>query len=325
MSVRTTQWTKRIAISCASVLVTVAALELSLRLIGSVKTHRAWWTASVRIHRPSRDPSLIYELVPGSSCAREGVAIAINSAGFRDDEFAHTPPDSLRIVLLGDSVAWGWSVPMASAFPQVLEAELHQLGTEPYASSIVYNLSVDGYSTEQEIRLLETRGLALHPDLVILSYVLNDPDEADGGLARYYGSRIELVQLAQRALAEFRRRFNGYPDEYHHRTHAEHRVRTIDQFRRLGEISRDRHVPILVAVTPVFRFDPKEPYPWQDLHDFIADLCAANGLSLLDLRAGFEGRDLAEYAVDALHPTAQGHAVIARSILDFLRDFAPRR
>ena len=116
---------------------------------------------SVKLHKKSRDPTLIYELVPGAKTVREGVAIAINSAGFRDDEFPETLPDEVyRIVVLGDSVAWGWGVPMAAAFPQVLESQLHERRLKPRASSIVYNLSVDGYSTAQVIRLLVTHGLA---------------------------------------------------------------------------------------------------------------------------------------------------------------------
>ena len=87
---------------------------------------------SVKLHKKSRDPMVIYELVPGAKTVREGVAIAINSAGFRDDEFPETLPDEVyRIVVLGDSVAWGWGVPMAAAFPQVLESQLHEGRLKP--------------------------------------------------------------------------------------------------------------------------------------------------------------------------------------------------
>jgi lysophospholipase L1-like esterase len=313
------QWVAGIALALLSIVITLTAVEIVLRRKGTAKTDRPSFIASRLIHRRSSDPTLIYELVPGSSCEREGVPITINAAGFRDDEFPEAPPDGFRIVLVGDSVAWGFGVPMESAFPQVLERELRQLGSAPYATSIVYNLAVDGYSTAQEIRLLETRGLALHPDLVIVSYVLNDPDEADGGLARYFAARIELLEIVKRSLQNARDWINAYPKEYHHRIHARNRDQTIDQFRRLGAISRDQHVPILVAVTPVFRFDPPEPYPFRDLHDFIRGLCEANGLAFLDLRPSFEGRDLSEYALDVWHPTIKGHAVIAQALLDAIR------
>jgi hypothetical protein len=90
-----------------------------------------------RLHQRSRNPTLMYELVPGAQTVRDGVAIAINAAGFRDDAFPATrPDDAYRIVVLGDSVAWGWGVPMAAAFPQVLERLLHERRWPPHAAPI---------------------------------------------------------------------------------------------------------------------------------------------------------------------------------------------
>lgn len=277
---------------------------------------------SVRLHKKSHDPTLIYELVPGAKTVREGVEIAINSAGFRDDEFPETlPEESFRIVLLGDSVAWGFGVPMASAFPQMLESLLHEQRLTPHASPMVYNLAVDGYSTEQEIRLLETRGLALRPNLIIVSYLLNDPDTADGGLARYYTSRIALIDLVRNALTPYLDRLHDYPPEYHHRIHARFQDQTITQFRQLGQFSRDRQLPILLVLSPVFQFKQDIPYPWQDLHDFIRGLCEKNDIAFLDLYASFRGRDAAGYAYDVWHPTIEGHALIAQAIVDYLAGF----
>jgi lysophospholipase L1-like esterase len=84
-------------------------------------------------------------------------------------------------------------------------------------------------------------------------------------------------------------------------------------------------VPILFALTPAFHFKPGKPYPWQDLHDFIRGLCAANGLAFLDLLPAFEGRDAAAYAFDMWHPTVKGHAVIAQAMVDTLRTLVPSR
>lgn len=275
------------------------------------------------VHRKSADPELVYELVPGARGERDGVTIVINSSGFRDDEFSEPPPPGMRIVVLGDSVAWGWGVPMEAAFPQALEARLRGLATEPYASSVVYNLAVDGYGTLQEVRLLETRGLALNPDLVVVSYILNDPDLADGGLTDHFVSRIEVLDLAKRAVRYAWERFRDHPKEYHHRVHARYRDEIEKNFQRLGLISRDRRVPIVVAVTPVFRFQP--PYPWRDVHDLIRGLCEANGLLFLDLYPAFEPLDMNELSFDVWHPTVKGHAVIAGALLDFVVARSPVR
>ncbi len=216
---------------------------------------------------------------------------------------------------------------MKQAFPQVLERRLAEHASANEKPPIVYNLAVDGYSTEQEIRLLELRGPALRPDIIILSYSLNDPDVADGGLTRYYTSRIELLEVAKQALRRVRGALSGesQPTEYHRRIHAIHRDRIRESFQRLGRIRRDEGVPILVAVTPVFDFRAGEAYPWQDLHGEIERLSEENGLAYLDFAESFQGRDSEEFALDLWHPNARGHEAMARALADRLREFSQAR
>jgi lysophospholipase L1-like esterase len=283
------------------------------------------WEASTRIHRKSEDDKLIYELVPGSEAVRNRVPIKINSAGFRDDEFPTDPTSrGRRIVLLGDSVAWGLGVLMEQAFPQVLESLLGESARGTTDSRpIVYNLAVDGYSTDQELRLLETKGLAYEPDLVILSYVLNDPDTQDGGLARYYTSRIELWERVREALyrVEELRSGDSVPDEYHQRIHARYRRQTREQFERLGQISAEHRVPILVAVVPVFRFKAAKPYAWRNLHQRIGALCEQNGLAFVDLYdESFRGSPSKRFAHNVWHPNAAGHSKIAHALHGYLEE-----
>jgi len=143
---------------------------------------------SLAIHRKSDDPLLVYELTPHAETTRQGILYKINAAGFRDDEFPiqATPkqPKEYRIVVLGDSVAWGWGVDMNQAWPQRLEEELKTSLNNPQIS--VYNLAVNGYATPQEVRIFSKYGLGYQPDLVILNYVLNDPEVEDGGLSWYF-------------------------------------------------------------------------------------------------------------------------------------------
>jgi hypothetical protein len=99
-----------------------------------------------------------------------------------------------------------------TAFPQLLEAFARLSQTQ---RDRLY-LSVNGYSTEQEIRLLETRGLALQPNLII-SYILNvhSSNKAFDG----YGNGWNWL-TGRRALAKIWGRFRGDPSEYHHLIYA---------------------------------------------------------------------------------------------------------
>lgn len=321
------QWAIKILAIVLPVVLFLAGIEGAMRWHRYAKTerllaHSQFWNATVAVHKASRDPALIYELVPGSEAIREGVHIRINSAGFRDDEF---PRDlkgpARRIVVLGDSVAWGWGVPMDRAFPQRLEQILADRAGGSGASTVVFNLSVDGYSTDQEIRLLETRGMALHPDLVVLDYVLNDPDVVDGGQARHYAKPgLELARWLAEAYRKLYMRFGPYEGgpEYHYFVHSFFHDRIRQNFRRLGELSQRLGVPILVAVSPLFEFGPDGAYPWQRIVDDIHELCTANGLQFLDLYQGFRGKRGQDYAFDAWHPKAAGHEIMARELADYI-------
>ena len=96
----------------------------------------------------------------------------INKAGFRGAEFSlQKKPGILRIAILGDSVAYGYSVPLEQTFARLLEKQLNADGHDVE----VLNFAVNGYSTIAELELYKTRVREYQPDIVLLAYVLNDP------------------------------------------------------------------------------------------------------------------------------------------------------
>jgi hypothetical protein len=280
------------------------------------------------LFRKSADPVLIYEMAPGSETSVNGVRYATNRAGFRDDEFPDSPGDDAeRLLVIGDSVAMGLGVPMEQAFPQLLETLLSgdETGSALNRPPLVYNLAVAGYSTEQEIRLLETRGLALKPSRILWSYVLNDPDTVDGGLAFYFSApRIELLRIAAAAMSKSTHLINNYRQaaslkhDYYRFIHERYAGKTEAQFSRLGEIQRRTGVPLDIIVSPVFGYVPGEPYPWADIDARIRDLAVRNKLGFLDLFDVLGKRPWQEVLQDELHPTAQGHQLIAETVLEYL-------
>ena len=94
--------------------------------------------------------------------------VTMNSRGLRDSEHPLEKPEGVkRIVVLGDSFAWGWGVDDGFSFPDVLEKRLG-----PQVE--VINLGVPGYSTDQELLWFEREGKLYEPDLVILCLLMND-------------------------------------------------------------------------------------------------------------------------------------------------------
>ncbi len=307
----------------------LAVTELGLRWERRGRLQRdPFWRGSLALHVRSEDPVLIYELRPGATARREHeILYAVNADGFRDDPFPAEPDEGRRgILVLGDSVAWGWGVPMESAFPQILERRLGEVAGDPARAPIVYNLAVDGYSTAQEIRLLESRGLRYRSDLAIVCYVLNDPDVFDGGLARHYQAPPSELWRRARVLAE---RIEGRMDnalradrageDYHFFIHRLYAEQTRRQFERLGELSRRHDLPIVILLLPVFHYEVGGPYAWGELHRRLERLAAVNGLLFLDLYEKFRADGSSEaHAFDIWHPNPRGHALIADAALEFI-------
>lgn len=100
--------------------------------------------------------------------------VKINAHGLRDEEIPYQKPDDeKRILVLGDSVAFGWGVSQGETFSDRMEPLLQK---QTGARWQVINAGVNGYNSEQEAIYLRTEGMRYSPDLVLLLYVSNDVD-----------------------------------------------------------------------------------------------------------------------------------------------------
>lgn len=140
--------------------------EMALRLFGfeplyvSPERDRFW----------TYDPLLGWAHEPG----QEGVfeteqfrtEVRINERGLRDRLHPYEREGKAkRILVLGDSFAWGYGVEETERFSQLLEGDL---GVQ------VINAGVSGYSTDQELLWYQNEGIKYETDLVILVLTGND-------------------------------------------------------------------------------------------------------------------------------------------------------
>ncbi len=113
----------------------------------------------------------------------------INQQGMRAErEYPLAKPAGVtRIVSFGDSYTVGLEVDAEQTFSAVLERELNAAGhpTE------VLNAGVSGYSNAEACIRLEREFLAYHPDVVVLSFYINDlVDNVRAGLFAYDGEKL---------------------------------------------------------------------------------------------------------------------------------------
>ena len=107
---------------------------------------------------------------PGFSGTYRGHVYTINLNGLRDTATPYqAAAPRRRIVMLGDSVTWGYGVDDGQTFSDVLERAL--------VNADVINMSVSGYGTGEELLLLQEEGLKYAPDTVVLVFCMSNDVE----------------------------------------------------------------------------------------------------------------------------------------------------
>lgn len=99
--------------------------------------------------------------------------VVLNSRGLRrNSDIAYDKPvGEKRVLVLGDSVAFGWGVNQGETFSELMEPLLQNRTAENWK---VLNSGVNGYNSEQEAKYFRIEGSRYSPDIVILIYVPND-------------------------------------------------------------------------------------------------------------------------------------------------------
>lgn len=135
-----------------SVSVGLVVLEIGLRLAG-------YGAAPVVAPDDVRGWALVPDL-PGIT----------NSHGLRDRERAlPKPAGTVRIAVLGDSMAEGMQVALEETFPSVLETLLNARACFGGTRTEVINFAVQGYGTAQQYLTLDRRAWAYDPDVILLT------------------------------------------------------------------------------------------------------------------------------------------------------------
>jgi hypothetical protein len=118
---------------------------------------------------------------PGAVAPMGDGLVTLNAKGYRGRELPlPKPADRVRVVVLGDSIAFGYGVADEQAFPRLLDVRDNGLDAA--------NLGMEGYGPGQELLVLEREGLGNDPDVVVLAVCLrNDFVDAVLPVALYDG------------------------------------------------------------------------------------------------------------------------------------------
>jgi lysophospholipase L1-like esterase len=173
---------KKILYTLVTLVILALAVEVVIRL-GCWITGRTPYTAATPWM--VADDDLIYRFKPNFDGDVYHVHSRINNQGLRDDDFPTSKPSGeWRMLCLGDSRTFGYSVAQNESYPAQLE---RMLRTQPPDRAVqVINAGRPAYSTYQGLRFLEREGLEFQPDVVSVAFGFNgrrfvlEAEQADG-------------------------------------------------------------------------------------------------------------------------------------------------
>lgn len=340
----------RLGVAALGVVVALAVLELVVRL--AVPPSASEVLRGLHVARPDRP--WLYGLEPRArrrDATHPGVVYEVNADGFRDRAFVRDPADdAFRLLVLGDSIAFGYGVALERTFAKQLEHRLRAAAPAP--SFEVLNLGVSGYNPYTEAALLEDVGLGYRPDLVLAQFCVNDlndptlhfdastvlalgdiPDAAfPDGAARprpepRAGDALRRACRLSRLCTLLSDRFAPPLDDAA-------MVRALsprgdpsaaevawleDQYERMARAAASRDARLVLVVFPYeTQLAPGAP---DTLQRALLALGERSGVPVIDLLPAFRraaAEDDAPLFLDLWHPTARGHEVAAETIFQAL-------
>lgn len=262
------------------------------------------------------------------------VKVVINGAGVRDsaDLGFEKPEGQKRIVCLGDSVTFGWGVPIEMCWTELVEADLRR----DMGDVRTVNTGFCGTMMADESYYgLKFRFHKFDPDAVVMTLCLNDLFESNSGMRHmppphqspsklwnifatwWQGGPTALpsgidwgAKLLSTEPRTWRNRYwiGGGPQK---------------ALRNMHEWCKERDVKFAVVIWPFFQC-LDDSYPFQTIHDRVGEFCAEQGIPFLDLIDAFRGQRDSEMWIapnDAhANPTAQ--KIASPVIADFFRKHA---
>ncbi len=283
------------------------------------------------IYQRSFNPYLRYELVPGGKFSET----SINSDGFRGADYQiPKAPGTFRIIMVGDSETLSVKLPDKDTLPYQLEGLLNKnSGGIDYE---VLNFGVEGYCTFQELEMLKTKGLKYEPDLIILNYVLNDPEPGEyyltknfflrhSALVRYFTIRIKkrLIKKERKKLG-----IDTEIDNYYYYHQPKYFDRVKDAILEMSEVAGDFNHKLLVVIFPTSSImvkDFRANYPYWPLHELVRGI-KSKDMVTIDLLDEFNRLNLTpqevsiDYQYDESHKNPDALGVAAEYIYRTLKE-----
>ena len=281
------------------------------------------------------DPVLVFKHASNLRTIYQGVEVSTNQLGLRDRGFNRKQAGELRILLLGDSVTFGWGVPIEATFGRRLETILTSRRAYPVKT---VNSGVGGYNTVQQYASLKSLADTVDPDMVVLLYVRNDIQSNDPPFNP--GAELDLVgkpppdairTLIGKSwlyrLGLFAFRYSRPPRRASFNKAARGVRESMEALEGIARICQDRSIEFVTFFYRSTRESTTIPSVTDDLFAAVSDVGYNHGFPVIDIGPWWghiNMRSISNSTVDR-HPNPRGHEILALGMADVLEKMMKNR
>ncbi|MBF0310720.1 MAG: SGNH/GDSL hydrolase family protein [Magnetococcales bacterium] len=280
------------------------------------------WKYAREIKRIAGVEAIGHEHTPGSRAFLMGVEVVINDKKLRDVAMDYAPPPGeRRILMLGDSLTFGWGVAEELTTSTLLENLLNDDPKRGANRFQVINTGVGNYNTAMEVAYFLHEGYRYKPELVVLNHFINDAEPTP---RRRQSVLLDHFQAAVFLAGRFdllkRNYFGGgnwasyYRDLY--RPDAPGLKQAEESLLRLGERCRQLAIPLMIVHSP--ELHELQPYRFPEARQWLASQAGALGATFVDLLPAVEKEKAESLWVtpgDA-HPNGRANRLYARVLFE---------
>ncbi len=284
------------------------------------------WKYSRQVKRLSNNPKIGHEHKPNVSAKLMGVQVTTNGDGLRDGDYSFDKnAGSKRILMLGDSVTFGWGASQDKTFSKILENEFRRNGK----SVDVINTGVGNYNTSMEVEYFFEKGFKYKPDIVILNYFINDAEPTPAYKTNFLERNSKVYVFFAGRYDVFLRRLGiinkpGW-EQYYSSLYSPENKNGLDavssSIRKLSEYCNNNNIKLIVVNIPELRVLNPYPFPFAD--KFLSDICnqlKIPSLSLLPYLSKYTPESLWVTKPDP-HPSELAHEVIGKAIFKYVSKY----
>jgi lysophospholipase L1-like esterase len=306
------KWLLRLGLVVIGPVVMLLLLEAVWQAIGDPRIgENEVWLTKVAAHSRlgvmgmfelDEDEAVSFRLKPGFEAKIGKQTYRINSHGMRGPEVSKQRISGVkRILLVGDSYAFGYGVDESATVSAQLQARL----SVKHTGIEVLNMGVPAYHTGQELRRLELDGMSFTPDLVVLIYYPNDNIQQ----TLMYDPRFRVIHFDEMPFSYGTRHFlsrsivysritKGYT-QYLTRSGSletrglRHWSTTRERLRKMTKICKDAGCKFLLVALPTLSYSRELFDPDHEInkaHDRMLLFTEDQGIATVDMRSALLAR-----------------------------------